>query len=149
MEVPFAQTYFNTQSLHHVLNRVCYEENSSSLTLVDRDSSVSIMTRKSLIDREWPLHISAWSENFVLYTASKLLYCTNTLPPTRCQQTETNNKERPWGQVISQPRNTSSASGLKLQSASLYRPQLQRISVETDPLLNLMFMGPCIIFIVE
>jgi len=77
MEVTFAQTYFNTQNLH-LLNRVCYEENSSSRTLVDRDSSVSIMTRQIVIDWERPLLISAWSEIFVLHTASGLLYGTHT-----------------------------------------------------------------------
>jgi len=44
MDIIFAQTDFNTRS-PLVLNRFDYGENSSSRTLVDRDSSVSIVTR--------------------------------------------------------------------------------------------------------
>jgi hypothetical protein len=44
MNIIFAQTEFNTRSLL-VLNRDGYGENSSSRTLVDRDSSASIVTR--------------------------------------------------------------------------------------------------------
>jgi len=44
MDITFTQTNFNTQS-PLVLKKAGYEEISSSRTLVDRDSSVSIETR--------------------------------------------------------------------------------------------------------